>query len=114
MSNKNKNITGVVYSTDTNFSYEMEHEESASTLPNNQQNLKIFLDKKNRAGKAVSAISGFIGTDDDLNALGSSLKKLCGVGGTVKDGEILIQGEFRDKILAHLIKFGYKAKKAGG
>ncbi len=114
MSNKNKNITGVVYSTDTNFSYDIEQEESKSTLPNNQQNLKIFLDKKNRAGKVVSAISGFVGSDDDLNVLGSSLKKLCGVGGTVKDGEILIQGEFRDKILTHLIKLGYKAKKAGG
>jgi len=114
MSNKNKNITGVVYSTDNNFNFEIEHDESASTLPNNQQNLKIFLDKKNRAGKAVSAISGFVGTTDDLNSLGSSLKKLCGVGGTVKDGEILIQGEFRDKILAHLVKLGYKVKKAGG
>ncbi len=114
MSNKNKNISGVVFSTDTNFSYDFEKEESINTLPNNQQHLKIFLDKKNRAGKAVSAISGFVGTTDDLNVLGSNLKKLCGVGGTVKDGEILIQGEFRDKILAHLIKLGYKAKKAGG
>jgi translation initiation factor 1 len=114
MSNKNKNITGVVYSTDNNFSFEMEQQITVSTLPNNQQNLKIFLDKKNRAGKVVTAISGFIGTNDDLNDLGSALKKLCGVGGSVKDGEILIQGEFRDKILAHLIKLGYKAKKAGG
>ena len=101
-------------SVDNNFSFDIAQEITVSTLPNNQQNLKIFLDKKNRAGKAVSAISGFVGTNDDLNVLGSNLKKLCGVGGTVKDGEILIQGEFRDKILAHLIKLGYKAKKAGG
>jgi translation initiation factor 1 len=114
MSNKNKNISGVVFSTDTNFDYDIEKVEVEATLPNNQQNLKIFLDKKNRAGKTVSAISGFIGSDDDLNTLGSTLKKLCGVGGSVKEGEILIQGEFRDKILAHLIKLGYKAKKAGG
>lgn len=114
MSNKNKNINGVVFSTDTSFNYDFEKEESANTLPNEKQNLKIFLDKKNRAGKVVTAINGFIGTDDDLNTLGSTLKKLCGVGGSVKDGEILIQGEFRDKILAHLIKLGYKAKKAGG
>lgn len=114
MSNKSKNISGIVFSTDTNFSYDFDKEVTIETLPNNQQNLKIFLDKKNRAGKAVSAISGFVGTHDDLNILGSNLKKLCGVGGSVKDGEILIQGEFRDKILAHLIKLGYKAKKAGG
>ena len=98
MSNKNKNVTGVVYSTDNNFSFDIAQEITASTLPNNQQHLKIFLDKKNRAGKAVSAISGFVGTTEDLNVLGSNLKKLCGVGGTVKDGEILIQGEFRDKL----------------
>lgn len=114
MSNKNKKISGVVFSTDSEFSYDFEQEETTETLANNQQNLKIFLDKKNRAGKVVSAVSGFVGTTEDLNALGSALKKLCGVGGSVKDGEILIQGEFRDKILAHLIKLGYKAKKAGG
>lgn len=114
MSNKNKKVSGVVFSTDSDFSYDFDQEEVTETLPNNQQNLKIFLDKKNRAGKVVSAVSGFVGTTEDLNALGSVLKKLCGVGGSVKDGEILIQGEFRDKILAHLIKLGYKAKKAGG
>jgi translation initiation factor 1 len=114
MSNKNKNISGVVFSTDQSFSYDIDKEDATETLPINKQNLKIFLDKKNRAGKLVTAISGFIGTNDDLNDLGSALKKLCGVGGSVKDGEILIQGEFRDKILAHLIKLGYKAKKAGG
>lgn len=114
MSNKNKRLTGVVFSTDTNFDYNFEETEDAETLPNNQQDLRIHLDKKNRAGKAVTVVKGFVGKNQDLESLGSVLKKLCGVGGSVKEGEILIQGEFRDKILAHLLKLGYKAKKAGG
>ncbi len=114
MSNKNKKLNGVVFSTDNNFNYDFEQEEAAETLPNNQQDLRIHLDKKNRAGKAVSVVKGFIGTTDDLNELGSKLKKLCGVGGSVKEGEILIQGDFRDKILAYLVKENYKVKKAGG
>jgi translation initiation factor 1 len=114
MSNKNKKLTGVVFSTDSNFDYNHEEEEEAITLPNNQQDLRIHLDKKNRAGKAVTVVKGFVGTTSDLESLGSVLKKLCGVGGSVKEGEILIQGEFRDKILTHLQKHGYKAKKAGG
>lgn len=114
MSNKNKNKGGMVFSTDPDFNYDSFNDDEVETLPNNKQDLRIFLDKKNRAGKAVSIVNGFIGKDDDLNALGSALKKLCGVGGSVKDGEVLIQGDFRDKILAYLIKEGYKAKKAGG
>jgi translation initiation factor 1 len=113
MSNKNKNKDGVVYSTSNDFEYQYEQEEESQTLPVHQQNLKIFLDRKG-GGKLVSRITGFVGSDSDLTSLGSSIKKLCGVGGTMKDGEILIQGDLRDKILNYLTKEGYKAKKAGG
>jgi translation initiation factor 1 len=112
-SNKNKNKDGVVYSTSNDFEYSYQQEEQTETLSNNQQQLKVFLDRKG-GGKLVSRINGFVGSEADLNTLGSSIKKHCGVGGSVKDGEILIQGDLRDKILAFLSKEGYKAKKAGG
>ena len=113
MSNKNKNRDGIVYSTDVSFEYHQLNEEENNTLPKQQQDLRVFLDRKG-GGKMVSRINGFIGQHDDLEVLGKLLKKYCGVGGTVKDGEIFIQGEHRDKIVALLIKEGYKAKKAGG
>ncbi len=103
-----------MYSTNPDFKFEYEPQESATTLPPQQQQLRIMLDKKQRAGKAVSLVTGFVGTTEDLEALGKMLKQKCGVGGTVKDGAILIQGDFRDKILDLLLKAGYKAKKAGG
>ena len=110
---KNKSRINVVYSTNPNYQYQSNEEEEQATLPPQQQQLKIMLDKKQRAGKSVTLISGFIGSSQDLSALAKKLKSKCGVGGTDKDGEILIQGDFRDKILNMLIEDGYKAKKAG-
>lgn len=111
MAKKKKNI---VYSTNPNFNYEFDEEQEEQTLPAQQQDLRVQLDKRNRKGKAVTLITGFIGSDEDLNELGKVLKSSCGVGGSAKDGEILIQGDHRDKVLEILQKKGYKAKKSGG
>lgn len=104
---------GIVYSTNPDFVFD-DGQPEVETLPNNRQNLRIMLDKKQRGGKKVTLISGFIGSNNDLEALGKQLKSACGVGGTAKDGEILIQGDFREKILQLLTKQGFKAKLSGG
>jgi translation initiation factor 1 len=105
---------GLVYSTDPNFKPEMERVEEDETLLPAQQKLKILLDKKHRAGKAVTLIEGFVGKNIDIEELGKMLKSFCGTGGSVKDGEIIVQGDNRDKVLQWLQKNGYTgAKKAG-
>lgn len=114
MSKKNRGLTGVVYSTDPDFEYQVEHNELETTRDNREQDLRVQLDKKQRGGKAVTLITGFRGTVEDLISLGKILKVKCGVGGSAKDGEILIQGDFRDKVLLLLQAEGYKVKKAGG
>ena len=117
MSKKNndwKKRDGVVFSTADSFDYNFGAEESQDTLPPSQQKLRVLLDKKSRAGKQVTLIEGFVGTEEDLKELGKLLKNKCGVGGSTKDGEILIQGDHRDKVVQVLTQAGYCAKKVGG
>lgn len=114
MSNDWKDRLGVVFSTNRDFNYEIERSTEQPTLPPQQQNLKVQLDRKKRAGKSATLVTGFVGTEDDLKALGKTLKTKCGVGGTVKDGEILVQGDFCNKIIDILKNEGYKVKRAGG
>lgn len=109
-----ESLGGLIYSTDPDWTYTPEESETSSTLPPQQQQLKVYLDRKQRGGKEVSLITGFVGQQADLEALGKTLKSKCGVGGTVKDGEIIIQGNFADRLVALLIQMGYKAKRAGG
>ncbi len=105
--NQWKERLGIMYSTNPDFLYETIKEEEEETLPQEKQQLRISLDKRNRGGKAVTLITGFQGTRNDFEALGKWLKTKCGVGGTTKNGEILIQGDFRQKILELLQKEGY-------
>lgn len=117
MSKKNndwKKRDGVVYSTSNDFEYNLGDQDAEVTLPPSQQKLKVLLDKKARAGKQVTLVEGFVGNEEALKELGKLLKNKCGVGGTAKDGEILIQGDHRDKVLQVLLHAGYGAKKSGG
>lgn len=104
----------MVYSTNPDFQYETVGGEEVETPPPARQDLRVWLDRKSRAGKTVTIVRGFVGSPDDLRELGRLLKGKCGVGGTVKDGEILIQGDFRDRVADILLHEGYRAKKAGG
>lgn len=118
MSNPKKKIIndfgGIMYSTDPSFIYEDENAVPEEKLSNAQQDLRVMLDRKNRGGKAVTLITGFRGSDVQLTDLAKMLKTKCGVGGAAKDGEILIQGDFREKIFLLLQKEGFKVKKSGG
>ena len=106
-------LGGFVFSTNQDFEFDNNQEE-IQTLKPNQQRLEAHLDKKNRAGKIATIIKGFEGTEEDLKTLAKELKTLCGVGGAAKDGEIIIQGNFRDKIMEYLVKKEYKVKRVGG
>ena len=111
MSKKRSNPAGLVYSTDPNFKLQDEITDEINTLPPAQQNLRIKLDAKQRAGKTVTLIQGFEGRATDLEDLGRELKSFCGTGGAVKENEIIIQGDNRDKILSWLLKQGYSNTK---
>ena len=106
-----KKRLGVVFSTNPDFAYTEEAEEETATLEPSKQNLIVSIDRKGRAGKQVTLVTGFVGTADDLSELGRTLKVKCGVGGSAKDGEIAIQGDFRDRIVTLLKDMGYRAKR---
>ena len=106
-----KKRLGVVFSTNPDFNYEEDVEEEPQTLEPSRQNLIVSIDRKGRGGKQVTLVTGFIGTSEDLADLGRTLKVKCGVGGSAKDGEITIQGDFRDRVVALLKDMGYRAKR---
>ena len=108
-----KQRLGMVYSTNPDFEYSTTEEQEVTTLPAAQQNLRVWLDRKQRGGKTVTLVKGFVGTESDLTELGRMLKSKCGVGGSAKDGEIIIQGDHRDRVVELLLAAGYKCKKAG-
>lgn len=109
-----KERLNIVYSTNPDYTYQKEEQEKQETLEPQKQTLRISIDRKKRKGKSVTLIEGFIGSDDDLKELAKTLKTRCGVGGSAKDGEIIIQGEFRQKVAELLTQSGYKTKLIGG
>lgn len=111
--NSLEDLGGFVFSTNKDFEFDS-NDDQQETLANSEQRLEAHLDKKNRGGKIATVIKGFEGNEDDLKSLAKKLKTLCGVGGSAKDGEIIIQGNFRDKVMDYLVKEGYKVKRVGG
>ena len=110
-----KDRLNVVYSTNPDFNYDMYDDQEQVTLDKSKQNLRVSLDRKNRGGKVVTLITGFVGAENDQKELGKMLKSKCGVGGSAKDGEIIVQGDFKQKVIDLLIKEGYtKTKGVGG
>ncbi|WP_109696310.1 translation initiation factor [Chitinophaga deserti] len=110
MSKKKSSSSGIVYSTDPNYSYREEAPQEQATLLPAEQRLRVKLDTKQRAGKTVTVVEGFVGMEADLEKLGKELKTKCGTGGSVKDGLVLIQGDYRDKVLQWLKGWGYNVK----
>lgn len=108
-----KDRLGVVFSTNPDFAYNTSEDSEPETLAPHRQNLKVWLDRL-KGGRVATVVRGYVGSADDLSELGKELKKSCGVGGTAKDGEIIIQGDHRDRVVELLVKAGYKCKKAGG
>jgi len=108
-----KDRLNVVYSTRPDFQYQQEEKTNEETLPPQKQNLVVAIERKNRGGKTVTLVRGFIGGEDDLAELGKKLKTKCGVGGTAKEGEIIIQGEFKTRIADLLREWGYRVKVSG-
>ena len=113
MMNKKKDQSGIVYSTNPDYKYVKPVFTGKNIIPPSQQDLRIWLEKKG-GGKIATVIKGFIGSEEQLSELGKSLKSKCSVGGTAKNGEIILQGDQRDKAILLLEKDGYKVKKAGG
>jgi translation initiation factor 1 len=108
---KSKNKVGVVYSTNPDFQYDYDEPEAFDTLPASQQKLRVRMERSGRGGKTVTVVDGFVGSDEDLDDLGKILKKRCGVGGSAKDGQVIIQGDFRERIVALLKELGYSQTK---
>ncbi len=113
MSNDWKERLGVVFSTNPDYNFTTTQEQTTETLAPEKQNLRVWLDRL-KGGRVATVVRGFVGSDDDLAALGKELKKSCGVGGTAKEGEIIIQGDHRDRVVELLTKAGYRCKRAGG
>ncbi len=114
MSSDWKQRLGMVYSTNPDFSYDKGEGEELTTLPPKQQNLRVQLDRKQRKGKSVTLVTGFVGRDEDLQSLAKMLKTKCGTGGSAKQGEIIVQGDFVQKVIEMLDREGYKVKRSGG
>lgn len=113
MTNDWKSRLGMVYSTDPNYQYVTDEVPEPDTLPPSRQNLRVWRDTKQRGGKVVTLVKGFVGREDDLRELGRMLKTKCGVGGSAKEGEIIVQGDHCDRIVEILTSAGYGCKKAG-